>query len=159
MEKPKAKRASPSPLRVWAIAAVAALGVLIGLSVFTFVYAQGTSYLSNDPNACMNCHIMRDQFEGWNRSSHKAVATCNDCHMPHTPVAKWAMKGLNGFKHSFAFTTGAFPEPIRITQLNAEVAQENCIDCHATLVSEIGDATHDSERRCVTCHANPGHGR
>ncbi len=152
------KRASPFRVHGWAVAAVAALGMLIGLSVFTFVYAQGGSYFSNDPNACMNCHIMRDQFEGWNRSSHKAVATCNDCHMPHTFVAKWAMKGLNGFKHSFAFTTGAFPEPIRITHLNAEVAQENCVDCHATLVSELNVA-HDNERRCVECHANPGHSR
>jgi cytochrome c nitrite reductase small subunit len=31
----------------------------------------------------MNCHIMRDQFEGWSHSSHKAVAACNDCHTPH----------------------------------------------------------------------------
>jgi cytochrome c nitrite reductase small subunit len=114
------KPRSKSSLLGWVIAAVAAVGVLVGLSVFTFVYAQGGSYLSDDPSACMNCHIMRDQFDAWNRSSHTAVATCNDCHTPHSSaIAKWAVKGLNGFNHSLAFTTGAFPEPIRIKGLNA----------------------------------------
>lgn len=144
----------------WVIAAVAAVGVLVGLSVFTFVYAEGGSYLSDDPNACMNCHIMRDQFDAWNRSSHKAVATCNDCHTPHTSaLAKWAVKGLNGFNHSLAFTTGAFPEPIRIKELNAAVAQENCISCHDTMVSQIHGAPPGEDRSCVSCHSNPGHGR
>jgi cytochrome c nitrite reductase small subunit len=142
------------------IAAVAAVGVLVGLSVFTFVYAEGGSYLSDDPNACMNCHIMREQFDAWNRSSHKAVATCNDCHTPHTSAAaKWAVKGLNGFNHSLAFTTGSFPEPIRIRELNAAVAQENCIACHATMVSQIHGAPPGEDRSCVSCHSNPGHGR
>jgi cytochrome c nitrite reductase small subunit len=151
---------SKSRLMGWVIAAVAAVGVLVGLSVFTFVYAEGGSYLSDDPNSCMNCHIMRDQFEAWNRSSHKTVATCNDCHTPHTSyVAKWAVKGLNGFNHSLAFTTGAFPEPIRIKQLNAAVAQENCIACHETMVSQIHGASPGESRTCTSCHANPGHGR
>ncbi|HNU05860.1 MAG TPA: cytochrome c nitrite reductase small subunit [Anaerolineae bacterium] len=144
----------------WVVAAVAAVGVLVGLSVFTFVYAQGGSYLSDDPAACKNCHIMREQFDAWNRSSHTGVATCNDCHTPHTSaLAKWAVKGLNGFNHSLAFTTGAFPEPIRIKPLNAAVAQENCVACHATMVSQIHGAQPGEERSCVSCHSNPGHGR
>ena len=35
---------------------------------------------------------------------------------PHNSiVAKYAVKALNGFRHSYAFTTGNFDEPIRIT--------------------------------------------
>jgi len=30
----------------------------------------------------MNCHIMQSYFDDENRASHKAVATCNDCHTP-----------------------------------------------------------------------------
>jgi nitrate/TMAO reductase-like tetraheme cytochrome c subunit len=26
---------------------------------------------------------MREQFDGWLRASHRAVAVCNDCHTPH----------------------------------------------------------------------------
>lgn len=158
MEEPNQSRVRKK--RYWAIAAMAALGMLVGLGLFTFGYAQGTSYFSNDPAACMNCHIMRDQFDNWNRSSHKAVATCNDCHTPHnSAVAKWAVKGLNGFKHSMAFTLGGFAEPIRITSLNATVAQHNCVQCHETMVSQIHASASGEERNCVSCHANPGHGR
>ena len=62
------KPASPGGSRYWLAGIAVTFGVLIGLSAFTFVYAEGFSYFSNDPNACMNCHIMREQF----RSSMQA---------------------------------------------------------------------------------------
>ena len=31
-------------------------GVAAGVGGFTFVYARGYSYLTNDPKACVNCH-------------------------------------------------------------------------------------------------------
>ena len=62
-------------------------GIAIGIGGFTFVYARGYSYLTNDPAACANCHIMKEHFAAWSKSSHRAVATCNDCHTPHELVA------------------------------------------------------------------------
>ena len=56
------------------------LGLLLGIGGFTFIYARGASYLTNDPGACANCHVMQDHFDAWQRSSHRAVAVCNDCH-------------------------------------------------------------------------------
>jgi cytochrome c nitrite reductase small subunit len=145
-------------VHAWAIGAALALGVLVGLSVFTIRYAEAFSYLSDNPSACMNCHIMREQFEAWNRSSHRAAATCNSCHTPHSSLAaKWAVKGLNGVKHSFAFTTGLFHEPIRITPFDAAIAQANCIDCHETAVSQIHGAAPGGDRACTSCHGNVGH--
>ncbi len=97
-------------------------GGIFGLGAFTFNYAEGFSYLSDDPRACANCHVMREVYDGWNRSPHHAVAVCNDCHTPHSSfVAKYAIKGLNGFNHSKAFTLNDFAEPIRITALNRAV--------------------------------------
>jgi cytochrome c nitrite reductase small subunit len=32
------------------------LGLAVGLGAYTFVYARGYAYLSNDPAACANCH-------------------------------------------------------------------------------------------------------
>ena len=58
-------------------------GLLVGLGLYTFVYARGASYLTNDPAACANCHVMSEQYDGWLKSSHHAVAVCNDCHTPH----------------------------------------------------------------------------
>jgi cytochrome c nitrite reductase small subunit len=46
------------------------LGMLLGVGAFTFQYAKGLAYFSNDPNACANCHIMREQLESWQKSSH-----------------------------------------------------------------------------------------
>ena len=56
------------------------VGVVVGVGAYTFLYAKGYSYLLNDPNACQNCHVMREQFDGWVKSSHHNAATCNDCH-------------------------------------------------------------------------------
>jgi cytochrome c nitrite reductase small subunit len=146
-------------LRPWMLLLIGMIGVLSGLSLFTFVYAEGTSYLSNDPNTCMNCHVMRDEFDGWQRGSHHEVAVCNDCHTPHTFVRKWFVKGLNGFHHSFAFTFDTYPDTIRIKEFNADVVQENCIRCHETLVSQIVADAKGEEVRCATCHADVGHSR
>lgn len=145
-------------LRLWIFLAVGAIGVLFGLGMFTLVYAEGTSYLSNDAETCVNCHIMREQYDRWNHSSHKAVAVCNDCHTPHNFIGKWAVKGINGFRHSYAFTTGNFEEPIRITQFNADIVQENCVRCHETAVSLMITNPQGEAVRCVSCHGNVGHG-
>ena len=60
----------------------ALLGIAVGICGFTFTYAKGGSYLTNNPAACANCHVMREQYDDWSKSSHRAVATCNDCHTP-----------------------------------------------------------------------------
>jgi cytochrome c nitrite reductase small subunit len=65
-----------------------AVGLAIGISGFTFVYAKGASYLTDDPRACANCHVMSEQYTGWLGSSHRAVAVCNDCHTPKGFIAK-----------------------------------------------------------------------
>jgi len=48
------------------IATVAAglIGAVAGIGIFTFGYAKGASYLTNDPEACANCHVMEEQFSG-----------------------------------------------------------------------------------------------
>jgi cytochrome c nitrite reductase small subunit len=149
-------RSRSSPLIFGGLLALV-FGVLFGLGVFTFGYAKGVSYLSDDPSACVNCHVMRDQFNAWNHSSHKAVAVCNDCHMPHDFVGKWTTKAVNGFNHGLAFTTGSFPSTIHIRPYNADITQENCVSCHQTLVGQVYGYHEDQERRCVDCHGNVGH--
>src|SRR6185436_5233319 len=89
------------------------LGVALGLGVYTFTYARGWAYMTDAPQACNNCHVMNEQYDGWIKSSHRSVAVCNDSHVPHSFVTKYATKASNGFWHSYYFTTGTFPEPIR----------------------------------------------
>ena len=152
----------------WAMLAAALMaGVAVGLGMFTFGYAEGLSYFSSDPQACINCHAMQDQWDGWNHSSHRNVATCNDCHTPHRFPDKWIVKGINGWNHSLAFTTGDYPDPIRIRGFNSVIAEENCKECHQQVVSMIqhfdaagyAHVSFDSaeEMSCVRCHGNVGH--
>ncbi len=49
----------------WAALLIALPGIVIGLSGYTFYYAKGYSYLLDDPKACMNCHVTRDNFLTW----------------------------------------------------------------------------------------------
>lgn len=137
------------------------VGMLAGLGGYTFYYARGYSYLLNDPKVCVNCHIMRDQYDGWQKASHHAVATCNDCHIPQTNmIAKYWVKAENGFWHSKGFTFQDFHEPIRIRPKNARVLNRNCIRCHGELTSQIlaHTGTDKEDLYCVRCHDGVGHG-
>lgn len=135
------------------------VGIAIGLGTYTFQFAKGLAYLSNDPNQCANCHIMRDQLDSWQKSSHHGRAVCNDCHTPHSLLPKLITKAENGWNHSVKFTLQNFKEPIRLRQVNSERLQENCLRCHAEFVADIRMATHSStDLNCVRCHANVGHG-
>ena len=134
------------------------LGILIGLGAYTFGYARGWSYLTDDATACANCHVMTEQYAGWMKSSHGFAAVCNDCHAPAAFVPKYGTKMWNGFMHSLAFTTGGFPDRIRITAFNKKVAEESCQKCHAEIVDGIqGVRTHGEGVSCTHCHASVGH--
>lgn len=153
-------RKSQGLITLLGVAVGLGFGVLVGVGGFTFSYARGGSYLTNDPKACANCHVMRDQFEGWTRSSHHSVAVCNDCHTPHDFAGKWLTKALNGWRHSFAFTTGRFEEPIRIGPRNRAITEAACRSCHAQLTAAIdhpGDTGAAQKLACLKCHWNVGH--
>lgn len=133
------------------------LGAAAGLSLYTFMYARGFSYLGDDAKTCANCHIMRSQFDSWNRGSHRAAAACNGCHTPKNVFGKYAVKGINGFNHALAFTTGRYPDPIMIKKLNAKVARGNCYRCHETMVSRMLIISERDDIDCTRCHGNVGH--
>lgn len=133
-------------------------GVLLGVGLFTFGYARGASYMTNNPQACANCHVMREQYESWMKSSHGKVAVCNDCHTPPGVIPKYATKALNGFFHSLAFTSGRFPDDIIITPRNHRVTERSCLKCHEDVVVGIrGTRTHRDDISCVACHRTVGH--
>lgn len=144
-----------------------AIGLATGVGSYTFIYAKGGSYMTNDPAACANCHIMHDQYNGWLKSSHRHVAVCNDCHAPHDFVGKYATKAINGWNHSLAFTTGNFHEPIRINEMNRKITEDACRSCHGPIVEQIDHphysragvtkASDWSETSCIRCHDSVGH--
>lgn len=154
----------------WVLLA-ALVGAMAGVGSVTFGYASGLAYLSNDPAACKNCHIMNEQFDSWRKGPHHASATCNDCHVPPSFPAKYVAKARNGYHHSLGFTfqpprpdaPGArefFHEPIQIKQANSQILQDNCLRCHGDLVHDVvrGSTWADNAIRCVQCHRAVGHG-
>lgn len=165
-----AANAQPPAIRrpIWRGLSLAVLiGAFCGASGWTFHTGKGTSYLSDDPQACVNCHIMRDQYSSWQKSSHHAHATCNSCHTPHDFVGKWYTKAENGIRHSWAFTFGGFPEPIQARDVSRNIVEHNCRDCHAGLVAELlkdkpetlpAFLSAECQDNCLHCHQHVGHG-
>lgn len=134
------------------------LGLIGGIGAFTFGYGKGFSYMSNDPTACANCHVMQDHFDSWQKSSHHHVATCNDCHLPHNFVGKWYVKSENGFFHSLAFTTQSYHDPIQIKPRNRVVTQNTCLHCHQDIVHQmLPEEANGQMLQCIQCHADVGH--
>jgi cytochrome c nitrite reductase small subunit len=152
--RPRRRRGLP----IFAAVIACLLGILGGLGAFTFGYGDGLAYMTNDPAACANCHVMQSHFDSWLKSSHENVATCNDCHLPHSFPGKYITKADNGFFHSLAFTTGRFHEPIQIKPRNRRVTQDACLYCHADFVDHMLPAETGGEvPACIHCHASVGH--
>lgn len=146
--------------RIPVISIAALAGVFFGVTFYTFYYAQGASYLSDDPVVCTNCHIMRSQFDSWQKGSHHTSATCNDCHLPAEQPGRYLVKMENGFNHSRMFTFQNFHEPIRARDVSTAIVEENCRRCHQQLVeTSVGMQTHqDDGLSCLQCHREVGHG-
>lgn len=142
------------------VAAALSAGVAAGFGVYTFLYAQGASYLTDDPAACANCHVMHSYHDAWLKGGHRHVAVCNDCHTPPGFFSKYLVKALNGWHHSEAFTTGNYVDPIRIKASNRQVTESACRHCHGDIV-EAMDGYHAEVGRvdCLHCHAEVGHMR
>jgi cytochrome c nitrite reductase small subunit len=156
--------------KVW-LGLASLAGLLAGVGGFTFSYAEGFAYLSNDPKICANCHIMNDEFDAWRKGPHHASATCNDCHVPPHFPDKYVAKARNGYHHSLGITLqppapdepGArpfFKEPIQIHATNSQILQDNCLRCHGDFVHDVvrGSSWADDAIRCVHCHQGVGHG-
>lgn len=134
------------------------VGLALGVGAYTFIYAKGYSYLSNNPQACANCHVMENQYSGWLKSSHHSAATCNDCHTPHDLLGKYATKAENGFWHSFYFTTGAYPENIQAREKSRRITERNCRRCHSDIADDVSSPhAGQGELSCLRCHGHVGH--
>jgi len=82
-------------------------GVVLGTATYTTQYADGFSYLSNDPKACVNCHVMREPYDGWQKASHHATATCNGCRS--SAARRVAAEHTENNNHRAASYTGNDP--------------------------------------------------
>lgn len=145
--------------RRWQIPCFVTLGVLGGSGLFVAHLSRAPSYLSDDPETCVNCHVMTTPYLTWQHSSHAAVATCNDCHVPHTGLLRqYAFKAQDGLRHAAIFTLRWEPQVIRISRRAVPVVQENCRRCHARLLENVAAEPREGDRLCWDCHREVPHG-
>jgi cytochrome c nitrite reductase small subunit len=151
----------------WRLPVFFMVGVLFGLVALVAHVSRATSYLSDNPATCVNCHVMAPQYVTWHGSRHRMVATCNDCHVPQDSVLRhYAFKASDGLRHAFIFTFRLEPQVIRIHAAGQRVVQENCVRCHsdtvhATRLEQVrgDDIHHVAGLRCWDCHRETPHGR
>jgi cytochrome c nitrite reductase small subunit len=146
--------------RRWRPAGFAALGVTAGLGLLVLYASRATSYLSDSPETCMNCHVMTTEYVTWQHGSHARAATCNDCHVPHTSLlAHYGFKAKDGLWHATVFTMRREPQVIRLSAGAVPVVEENCRRCHAQVVANVAAAEHhNGDLRCWDCHRQTPHG-
>ncbi len=141
-------------------------GVIAGLGGYAVYMSRVHVYLSDDPAACINCHIMTPYYQTWDHSSHGRRATCNDCHVPHDNVFKqYAFKAKDGLLHASVFTLRAEPLAIRPREESYEVIMNNCIRCHTQLNTEFvktgmisyTEAKEGKGLTCWDCHTDIPH--
>jgi cytochrome c nitrite reductase small subunit len=140
------------------------------LAVYTAYVSKAHSYLSEDPRACINCHVMNTQYATWQHSSHKEVG-CIECHLPtDNTTDKLISKMKDGWNHSLAFTLNTYDHAIKISEDGARRVQQNCVSCHSDIVSNIQnnkDLNHNfkelknvvSDTKCWDCHKSVPHGK
>lgn len=150
----------------WVLPIFAIGGLIVGLGAYTVYVSRAYSYLSDNPAACVNCHVMSSYYQSWDRSSHARYATCNDCHVPHDSVlSAYAFKAKDGLYHAAVFTMRSEPQVIRPRDESKAVIMENCIRCHTELNTHIvntgrisfADVQKGEGKACWDCHTQVPH--
>ena len=155
------------PPTEWQLPVVCLLGVIVGLGALVVYISNASSYLSDEPEACINCHVMTSEYATWQRGSHGRVTVCNDCHVPHDNIVKkYAFKAMDGLRHATYFTFRWEPQVMIMQDAGIEVVQQNCIRCHGNLLEDVragavsGTGPHAvATLLCWKCHRQTPHGR
>ncbi len=152
--------------RVFVVPLFVVSGLVVGLGAYTVYMSRAHSYLSEDPSACINCHIMTPYYQSWMHSSHHSWTTCNDCHVPQDNIFKgYAFKAMDGLYHSAVFTIKAEPQVIRPRKPSNNVIMANCIRCHSQLNQDFvktgmityTEARNGAGKACWDCHRDVPH--
>jgi cytochrome c nitrite reductase small subunit len=155
------------PPKEWRFPVLMMAGIFAGLFFFLIYISKAHSYLSDEPETCVNCHIMAPQYATWSHGSHRLYANCNDCHVPHNNVFnKYFFKAKDGMRHASMFALRLEPQVIFIHKAGQDVVHQNCIRCHSELlldpklVSSVeNQKVHATDRVCWECHREVPHGR
>lgn len=156
-----------SPPGSWRVPVIILTGIACGLLLQVLYISNAVSYLSDEPSACINCHVMSTHYATWEHSSHRRITVCNDCHVPHDNIIrKYFFKAMDGLRHSTIFTFRMEPQVILIRDAGKAAVQQNCIRCHINQVNPVSAANVNVDnyktgygKLCWDCHREVPHGR
>ncbi|GHV03672.1 cytochrome c nitrite reductase small subunit [Campylobacterota bacterium] len=150
------------------VSALGAFIVAIGVFCYTLSVSKAFSYLSDDPKACINCHVMNTQYATWEHGAHGKTAACVSCHLPDKGIEKYIAKARDGFNHAYAFTFNTYDQAITISEDGASRVQANCVACHAEPAKTVlanasrnhtnGFSNSQEVGYCWSCHRETPHG-
>ncbi len=150
----------------WHFTVIVLTGIITGILLLVVHISNATSYLSEEPETCINCHVMYPYYASWSKDSHGRDATCADCHIPQDNIfSKYFVKGTDGMAHATYFTMRWEPQVIQIKSRGTRVVQENCIRCHLDLIDmvQLVEVTATKAKKgegklCWDCHRETPHG-
>lgn len=143
-------------------------GIIAGMGSYIIYMSRAHVYLSNDPAACVNCHIMKPYYQSWFHNSHAKWTSCNDCHVPQDNIfRKFYVKAKDGLWHTTVFTLRNEPLAIRSKPSSSNVIMENCIRCHSQMntafvntgMISFTQAREGEGKACWDCHTSVAHGK
>jgi len=155
------KSAADSLPLLWKRLIIVALGVIAGMGLVLTDLSRAISYLSDEPETCVNCHVMNTQYATWQHSAHSRVATCNDCHVPHDNIIhSYLFKAQDGLRHASMFALRLEDQVIRLKEGAVGVIKDNCKRCHQRAMQNVVamQLNPGEERVCWDCHKGVPHG-
>ena len=138
----------------------APLGAALGIGLFTVAYAKALSYVSDEPEACVNCHIMREQYEGWLRGPAPRGR-----HLQRLPRAarllrQVALEGAERLPSQHGVHAPELPraDPDHAAQRRGARGELPALPRRVRGGAHAARATGARRRGCARCHAGVGHG-
>jgi len=130
--------------------------LLVGvISAFLMLGPPALLAKSEQPDFCVQCHVMESEYQAWSHAGAHRRKKCVDCHLPNENAAThYVWKAIDGLKDVAFFYSGHVPDQIELTSHGEKVLQRNCVRCHEMAVSMI-----DTERQCWSCHRRISHQR
>ncbi len=138
--------------------------IVVVLSILTAIMVVSSITLYqwiSTPNFCNTCHIMSTRYVGWQRSTHKNVATCIQCHSGPGFVGE-ARAHIEASRYLWVILTGQRSREV----LKSDVPDTSCLKCHDIDDIEVSFKAHDVDHKshaeagisCIGCHDNVSHG-
>ena len=152
----------------WIAPFVVVAGIIAGMGSYIIYMSNAHVYLTDNPAACVNCHVMTPYYQTWFHSSHAQWTSCGDCHVPQQNLfRKFSAKAIDGFLHTAVFTMRTEPLAIRSRPASSNTIMDNCIRCHSQLNTEFVNtgmisftqAREGMGKACWDCHSNVPHGK